>query len=370
MRIFEIFPFTDLPRNLGLNFFSLVHIMLSITDSNRAGYKRTMDCPNTLKYDANLTLKPGTMMTVFQCPVEGCGKNSCTDIKSFKLHCLHVHQDRELAPIVTQSEARFICQVENCGKLYLEKKQYEIHQRHHKTYVPSTGRYFKCQLCDTKFNSQGNLDVHNIQVHMNGSDSDSNPGKNDLIFDDITLAPGTMMSVYHCPVTGCGKRNYLDAKSAKTHCRRFHSMSDFDPFPAETEAQFICQVRGCRKLFVETVQIEAHLKHHRNYIPTNGNFECKLCPQAFTRKDQLDQHILNFHTYDGMLKSQEQQQKNQQVIMIDQNQQMYPQNYQAQIKHTVHGSIMTQDGSPLPMGSEVNTPGYQKTVPFNVSILI
>ena len=61
--------------------------------------------------------------------------------------------------IGVQEEAKYICQVENCGKLYMEKKQYEIHQRHHKTYVPSTGRYFKCQQCDSKFNSQANLGI-------------------------------------------------------------------------------------------------------------------------------------------------------------------------------------------------------------------
>ena len=61
-------------------------------------------------------------------------------------------------------------------------------------------------------------------------------------------------------ISGCDKRNYLDAKSVKTHCRRFHSMNEIDPISTQTEAQFICQVRGCRKLFVETVQIEAHLK--------------------------------------------------------------------------------------------------------------
>ena len=93
-----------------------------------------MDCPNTLKYNPTMTLTPGTLMTVFKCPVDGCGKNSCTDLKSFKLHCLHIHRDRDLTPIITQDEAKYICQVENCGKLYMEKKQYEIHQRHHKTY--------------------------------------------------------------------------------------------------------------------------------------------------------------------------------------------------------------------------------------------
>ena len=66
-------------------------------------------------------------------------------------------------------EARFICQVEGCGKLYLEKKQYEIHLRHHKSYVPSKGRYFKCDHCESKFNTQGNLDVHVIHSHLSNS---------------------------------------------------------------------------------------------------------------------------------------------------------------------------------------------------------
>ena len=65
--------------------------------------------------------------------------------------------------------ARFICQVEGCGKLYLEKKQYEIHLRHHKSYVPSKGRYFKCDHCESKFNTQGNLDVHVIHSHLSNS---------------------------------------------------------------------------------------------------------------------------------------------------------------------------------------------------------
>ena len=107
------------------------------------------------------------------------------------------------------------------------------------------------------------MDVHTIQIHMN---SELDHGKNELIFDDITLEPGTLMTVFHCSVPGCDKRNYLDAKSVKTHCRRFHSMNEIDPISTQTEAQFICQVRGCRKLFVETVQIEAHLKVSRLFF--------------------------------------------------------------------------------------------------------
>ena len=61
------------------------------------------------------------------------------------------------------------------------------------------------------------------------------------------------------------------------------------------------------------------MKHHRNYIPTNGHFECKCCSESFTRKEQLDKHTLNSHTYDGILKNQDEVNK-------------------TQIRHTVHGS--------------------------------
>ena len=90
----------------------------STKSSNKAGYKRTMECPNLLKYNSNVTLSPGTLMTVFKCPVEGCNKKSCTDIKSFKLHCMHIHQvnmlplntvsDEKKWYILTISDSRYI----------------------------------------------------------------------------------------------------------------------------------------------------------------------------------------------------------------------------------------------------------------------
>ena len=64
-----------------------------------------MECPNLLKYNSNVTLSPGTLMTVFKCPVEGCNKKSCTDIKSFKLHCMHIHQVNML-PLNTVSDEK------------------------------------------------------------------------------------------------------------------------------------------------------------------------------------------------------------------------------------------------------------------------
>ncbi len=195
----------------------------------------------------------------------------------------------------------------------MEKKQYEIHQRHHKTYVKSKGRYFKCPQCDNQFNTQAKLDVHTIQVHTEVTGTGSAKGSNnDLVVDEsIVLAPGTMMTVYHCPVAGCNKKNYLDSKSVRTHCRRLHSLAsdDLDVPGHEVEAQYICHIRGCGKLFVEAGQIDAHLKHHRTYVPTNGVFDCRCCPETFSRKEQLDQHTLNFHTYEGIVRVQEQQQQ-------------------------------------------------------------
>ena len=52
-------------------------------------------------------------------------------------------------------------------------------------------------------------------------------------------------------------------------------------------------------LFTFQVQIEAHLKHHRNYVPTNGVFDCKVCTDTFTRKEHLDRHTLLNHTVSG-----------------------------------------------------------------------
>ena len=99
-------------------------------------------------------------------------------------------------------------------------------------------------------------------------------GKKELIFDRVALIPGTMMTVYHCPISGCWKRNYIDAKSVRTHCKKVHHFECHEPIPEKAPAQFICQVRGCQKLFMETIQIEAHMKHHRTYVPTNGSFTC------------------------------------------------------------------------------------------------
>lgn len=71
-----------------------------------------------------------------------------------------------------------------------------------------------------------------------------------LIFDNITLEHGTIMTVFHCPVIGCQKRNYLDARAAKTHIRKFHNITNMGGVATKAEAQCICQVRAYRKLFM------------------------------------------------------------------------------------------------------------------------
>ena len=98
------------------------------------------------------------------------------------------------------------------------------------------------------------LDVHTIQLHMNSeepSDETQNHQqqvKNDLIFEDITLEPGTLMTVFHCPIESCPKKNYLDAKSVKTHCRRIHSMIDY-----EGTYTYIVYFSFCPKIAVENI---------------------------------------------------------------------------------------------------------------------
>ena len=57
------------------------------------GYRRYPSLSDIkLQYNPDLKLAPGTMMTIYKCPVDSCNKRSCTDMKSFKLHCLHIHQ--------------------------------------------------------------------------------------------------------------------------------------------------------------------------------------------------------------------------------------------------------------------------------------
>ena len=135
-----------------LRFVLLYSDLFSVSFKNEVSFQ--IPCLICSRYDMNLKLEPGTKMTIYKCPVDMCKKRSCTDIKSFKLHCLHIHKNKEILPLVEEVEAKHICRVEGCGKLYLEKKQFEIHQRHHKSYVPSKGRYFKCPNCDSKFNTQ------------------------------------------------------------------------------------------------------------------------------------------------------------------------------------------------------------------------
>lgn len=154
-------------------------------------------------------------------------------------------------------------------------------------------------------------------------------------------------------------------------------MLDYEPIPSQAEAQFICQVRGCRKLFIEPIQIEAHLKHHRNYIPTNGVFECNCCPETFTRKEQLDQHTLQCHTPEGIMRHNTVHQQhtlgigtikhhvthNNQAMSVASPEEMSPDDEYSpnpgSIHHSVHGSHYRPD---FRGGNMPKVVGYQCSI--------
>ncbi len=95
---------------------------------NAFAYRRNPFLNNApLKYNHELRLTPGTLMTVYKCPIDDCKKGSCTDMKSFKLHALHIHQDKNILPIIDDVEAKYICQVDKrlVWNFYLRSQCYK-----------------------------------------------------------------------------------------------------------------------------------------------------------------------------------------------------------------------------------------------------
>ncbi|QQP35617.1 Uncharacterized protein FKW44_023892 [Caligus rogercresseyi] len=91
------------------------------------------------------------------------------------------------------------------------------------------------------------------------------------------------VSVFSCPITSCSKVGCITLRAYKMHAKCVHKSPNLTPIVKNMEAKYICQVRGCGKLFVEDTQLEVHLKHHETYTPRRGKYVCDICNEDSTR---------------------------------------------------------------------------------------
>ena len=229
-----------------------------------------------LVYDNDIQLRVGDKVEVFCCPIGNCVKSGCITLRAFKMHAKCVHKQIDLKPVVKQLDAKFICRVRGCGKLFIEESQLEIHIKHHENYTPRKGKY-TCDICAEGFYQINMLKKHLLSSHPN-QDPNLIAGKSEIninsqatieIDERISLTPGTKMTIYKCPL--CGKESCTDLKSFKLHAKHIHPDIDLRPIETRVEAKFICQVAGCGKMYIEKRQFEIHRRHHKTYVKSKGN---------------------------------------------------------------------------------------------------
>lgn len=174
------------------------------------------------------------------------------------MHAKCVHKGIDLEPLIQEAKANFICKVRGCGKLFVEEQQLDVHFKHHENYTPRQGKH-KCHLCSEAFYQKDMLKKHVLSFHdevstfrsrggkkgakgKNGIKGESGvqdastgggggyrryPSLSDIKLQynpDLKLAPGTMMTIYKCPVDSCNKRSCTDMKSFKLHCLHIHQV--------------------------------------------------------------------------------------------------------------------------------------------------
>ena len=178
------------------------------------------------------------------------------------MHAKCVHKGLDLEPLVQEARANFICKVRGCGKLFVEEQQLDVHFKHHENYTPRQGKH-KCHLCSEAFYQKDMLKKHVLSFHdevttfrarggKKGSKSKTGlkgdvgandasgvgggggyrryPSLSDIKLQynpNLKLAPGTMMTIYKCPVDSCNKRSCTDMKSFKLHCLHIHQVCIF-----------------------------------------------------------------------------------------------------------------------------------------------
>lgn len=171
------------------------------------------------------------------------GNKPCTpSITSLKNHAIRTHSRNE-------KKDRQICSV--CGKAFSSTGILNIHMR--EKHLPDTDprRYFKCSRCDSKFDTEYHLRVHNL-THKN---------------------IGTFSFTYICDYC---QREYNNRKNFVNHMYAMHS-----------NLRTIYSCSYCPKGFRSRDHRDDHENTHTGKRPN----QCMLCFKDFASSSALRRHI-------------------------------------------------------------------------------
>jgi uncharacterized Zn-finger protein len=228
--------------------------------------------PGKLTLHAKIHTSTPVERAVFQCTAAGCDKAYGTQ-QALGHHVARMHP-------VPGEEAPFHCNHEDC--MYSTALSRDL-KRHSVRHAPAT---IPCTVegCSRMFKDSGNLRGHIIRAHLHAKD-------------------------YHCE--DCDSA-FVTQQELGRHVQQLHS----------GERPFACDREGCEKVFVSSGKLLAHTRAHlgtrAHPCPVYGcdlsftqpghlnrhiddvhrkdkPFQCHICPNAFSRKYTLDDHV-RLHT--------------------------------------------------------------------------
>ncbi|XP_030755112.1 zinc finger protein 664-like [Sitophilus oryzae] len=143
------------------------------------------------------------------------------------------------------NEKPFVCAA--CGKKFRSSTDLWQHNKIH-----DRVRQYPCTECDRSFKTHSNLRTHKLQMHQDP-----------LLWKHV------------CPV--CGKKFPLNNNLVK-HMRRHEGIKPF-----------ACHL--CEKRFVEKIDMQTHLLSHSD----ERLFQCHLCTKEYKKKETLRRHLKAEH---------------------------------------------------------------------------